>query len=76
MVKNDTKRNGWSAEELGEQSSYEEETEITRRLKRGDETLSDPDERDLAGAVATEDTPQGREARDKPIPEETKEEEG
>ena len=66
MVKDDTKRNGWNAEELGEQSSYEKETEITRRVKRGDETLGDPDQRDVAGGVPTKDTPHGREARDRP----------
>jgi hypothetical protein len=59
----DTKRNHWSAEELGEQSSYEDETEIKRRLARGDETVGNPDERDLAGSVPVEDTPEGREDR-------------
>ena len=57
----DTKRNHWSAEELGEQSSYEDETEIKRRLARGDETVGKPDERDVAGSVPVEDTPEGRE---------------
>ncbi len=75
MSKNDVKKEGWSAEELGEQSSYEKETEIKRRLKRGDETLGDPNERDLAGAAPSKDTPHGREARDKPTGGESKEEE-
>jgi hypothetical protein len=57
----DTKRNHWSAEELGEQSSYEDETEIKRRLARGDETVGNPDERDVAGSVPVKDTPEGRE---------------
>jgi len=77
VVKNDVKKEGWSAEELGEQSSYEKETEIKRRLKRGDETVGDPNQRDVAGAVPTNDTPHGREAsdmpRDKPIEEQSKE---
>jgi len=77
VVKNDVKKEGWSAEELGEQSSYEKETEIKRRLKRGDETVGDPNQRDVAGAVPTKDTPHGREAsdmpRDKPIEEQSKE---
>jgi len=29
MAKDDIKKEGWSAEELGEQSSYEGETEIS-----------------------------------------------
>jgi hypothetical protein len=57
----DVKRNNWSAEELGEESSYEDETEIKRRLARGDETVGNPDERDVAGSVPVEDTPEGRE---------------
>lgn len=56
-------REGWTAEELGEQSSYEGTTEISRRLRRGDETAGDPNERDVAGASPKEDTPQGREIR-------------
>jgi hypothetical protein len=56
-------REGWNADDLGEQSSYEGTTEISRRLRRGDETAGDPDERDVAGAVPTEDTPHGREIR-------------
>lgn len=44
-----SEREGWSAEELGEESSYEGTTELGRRLRRGDETAGDPDERDVAG---------------------------
>ena len=62
----DTKRNHWSAEELGEQSSYEDETEIKRRLARGDETVGKPDERDVAGSVGVEETPEGRKDLDRP----------
>lgn len=54
------KRNGWSAEDLGEESSYEGTTEISRRLRRGNETVADPNDRDVAGAIPTEDTPHGR----------------
>ncbi|MBA3571009.1 MAG: hypothetical protein H0W34_03325 [Pyrinomonadaceae bacterium] len=66
MSKGDVKKEGWSAEELGEQSSYEGTTEISRRLRRGDETAGDPNARDVAGAIPEEDTPHGREARDTP----------
>jgi hypothetical protein len=65
VQKNDVKKEDWSAEELGEQSSYEGKTEIGRRLRRGDETVGDANARDVAGAIPEEDTPHGREARDK-----------
>ena len=64
MAKSDVKKEGWSAEELGEQSSYEGTTEISRRLRRGDETAGDANARDVAGVIPEEDTPHGREARD------------
>ena len=66
MAKDDGKKEGWSAEELGEQSSYEGTTEISRRLRRGDETHGDPDARDVAGVIPEKDTPNGREAQDRP----------
>ena len=66
MAKADVKKEGWSAEELGEQSSYEGATEIARRLRRGDETKGDPNARDVAGAIPEEDTPYGRAVRDTP----------
>lgn len=37
------------AEDLGEESAYEGPTEFKRRLRRGDESKGDPDERDIAG---------------------------
>jgi hypothetical protein len=66
MAKDDVKKEGWSAEELGEESSYEGTTEISRRMRRGDETAGDPNARDVAGAIPEEDTPYGREVRDTP----------
>jgi hypothetical protein len=66
MAKDDVKKEGWSAEELGEQSTYEDTTEISRRLRRGDETVGDPNARDVAGVIPEKDTPHGREARDRP----------
>lgn len=66
MAKADVKREGWSGEELGEESSYEGTTEMSRRLRRGDETAGDPDARDVAGAIPEQDTPHGRESRDTP----------
>lgn len=60
------KKENWSADDLGEQSTYEGTTEISRRLRRGDETAGDPDERDVAGATPEKDMPHGREVRRKP----------
>jgi hypothetical protein len=59
------KKEEWSADDLGEQSTYEGTTEISRRLRRGDETVGDPDERDVAGAIPEKDMPHGREVRRK-----------
>ncbi len=56
-------KEGWSADDLGEQSTYEGATEISRRLRRGDESVGDPDERDVAGATPESDMPHGREIR-------------
>ena len=58
-----SKKEGWSADELGEQSSYEGTTEISRRLRRGDESVGDPNARDVAGAIPEKDMPHGREVR-------------
>ena len=57
---------GLTAEELGEQSIYEGETEMQRRILRGDETKGDSDARDTAGATAVRDTDNERTDRDTP----------
>lgn len=36
-------------EKLGNESAYEGATEMKRRIRRGDESKGDPDERDVAG---------------------------
>lgn len=54
-------REGWSPEEIAEQGSKIDETEVQRQMRRGDETKGDPDERDVAGTVESEDAPHGRE---------------
>ena len=64
MTQRDAKREGWTAEELGEQSSYEGETEMGRRLRRGDETVGDADARDVAGDIPAGETPEAREDQD------------
>ena len=40
------------AEKLGRESAYEDTTEMKRRIRRGDESKGDADERDVAGAYA------------------------
>ena len=54
-------RNGWRADEVARQASQQDENEIQRQIKRGDETKGDADARDNAGSAAFKDTPQGRE---------------
>ena len=51
------------AEQLGKQSAYEDTTEFKQRLRRGDESKGDPDERDVAGDYA-EDSSTADTARD------------
>jgi hypothetical protein len=65
MEEQNGSKENWTAEELGEQSSYEGETQMGRRLARGDETVGDPDSRDTAGAVDTKDTSHAREDQDR-----------
>ena len=55
------KRQGWSIEEINEQSVNKPSDEMTREFLRGDETEGNPNERDVVGGVKTIDTPQGRE---------------
>lgn len=62
--KRNAKREGWNAEKLGEQSSYDDETEIGRRLRRGDETKGDADARDAAGTIPLAEMPEQREDQD------------
>lgn len=46
----DVNRDGLSANELGAESEYDGTTEIEQRMRRGDETKGDPNERDVVGA--------------------------
>lgn len=50
-----------SGREIAEQAAGEEADDILRKIKRGDETEGDPDERDMAGAPDSIDTAHGRE---------------
>jgi hypothetical protein len=44
------KRDGFSAEELGEASAYDSTTEMAQMMRRGDESEGDPNDRDIVGA--------------------------
>ncbi|HEY0004756.1 MAG TPA: nucleotide exchange factor GrpE [Pyrinomonadaceae bacterium] len=60
---------GLTPDELGRQSSYEDETEIQRRIDRGDEDESrarrdDADDADTAGGPPVSDLPESREDQD------------
>lgn len=45
------KKDGFSAEELGEESIYEEETEIAQRIRRENKDKEEGDEADIVGSV-------------------------
>jgi len=44
-------RDGFTAEELGEASAYNDTTEMAQQMRRGDETEGDPNDRDVVGAT-------------------------
>lgn len=48
-------RDGYTADEIGTQSAYDDETDAARRLRRGDESRGDADERDVAGGVDSDE---------------------
>ncbi len=57
----DVERDDWSAEKISEEGANEQSDDTLRRMLRGDETIGDADERDIAGGVESADTPQGSE---------------
>lgn len=44
-------REGFTAAELGEASSYNDSTEMAQQMRRGDESEGDPNDRDVVGAT-------------------------
>lgn len=52
------------AEKLGRESAYEDATEMKRRIRRGDESKGDADDRDVAGDYAGEEPETTDTARD------------
>ena len=58
------RQDGFSAEELGQASIYDDPTTIAQQMRRGDESKSDPDSRDVVGATNFKDTEAGRTDQD------------
>ena len=50
-----TERDGFTAEEIGEQALYENGTETSQRMRRGLETEGDADARDYVGGTASDE---------------------
>lgn len=50
-------------DEIAEQASKPDRDQIHRQPLRGDESIGDPDERDVAGALEHVETPHGWEER-------------
>ncbi|MEP6924708.1 MAG: hypothetical protein ABI954_09605 [Pyrinomonadaceae bacterium] len=48
----ETTRENFSAEEIAQQASYDDSTQIAQQMRRGDESKGDPDERDEVGTAA------------------------
>lgn len=57
-------REGFSADELGQASIYDDPTQIAQQMQRGDESKGDPNARDTAGATDFKDMEEGRTDRD------------
>ncbi len=76
IEKTNIEREGWQADELGEQSAYQDATEFARQFVRGDESKGDPDKRDIAGSIAliesTDGMPHRKTAEEKAEDSETK----
>jgi hypothetical protein len=60
----DTERDGFTAEELGQASIYDDPTQIAQQMRRGDESQGDPNDRDAVGATNFKDLEEGRTDRD------------
>ena len=54
---------GFTAEELGEESAYTDSTEMAQQMRRGDESEGDPNDRDTVGASNAGDN-----SGNKPVP--------
>jgi hypothetical protein len=54
-------KEGWELQQVAKEASQKDEDEIQRQTLRGDESKGNPDNRDNAGSVKPNETPQGRE---------------
>lgn len=61
QVSRNPQLDNFDAQELGAQSSYEDETEMAQRMRRGSADKEEGDKRDVVGATDFEDTNIGRE---------------
>ena len=59
----DVKREDFSAKEIGNSSGYGGTTEIMQQMRRGDESIPDPNERDVVG-----DTTAATDTENPPVP--------
>jgi hypothetical protein len=50
----EVEQDGFTAHEIGTASAYEDATEIAQRMRRGDETKGDPNDRDTVGTVGSD----------------------
>jgi hypothetical protein len=67
-MQNEKEREGWDIKKLSDEASQKDDDEIQRQTLRGDESKGNPDNRDNAGSVASDDTPQGREESKNDVP--------
>ena len=59
-----TARDGFTADELGAASIYDDPTQIAQQMRRGDESQGDPNARDAVGTTDFKDWEDGRQDRD------------
>lgn len=59
-----TAQDGFTAEELGQASIYDDPTMVAQQIRRGDESKGDPNARDEVGATDFRDTEEGRADKD------------
>ena len=57
-------QDGYTADELGAASSYDDPTQIAQQMRRGDESKGDPNARDVVGATDFRDAEEGRTDQD------------
>ena len=57
-------QDGFTAEELGQASIYDDQTTIAQQMRRGDESKREPDGRDVVGATDFKDIEEGRTDQD------------